>query len=102
MIRGYLRDIEELEHRIERLERRDMEELLARRRHELILKRFNFLTKLMKRQSMHEDDTYAQRARRWNYQDLIDEQKEKMKEDRGKFRDGFDLTIGDVANRRTR
>lgn len=98
MIRDNLSDIEDIEFRIERAERRDMDELAARLRHKLILRRYKFLTKLIRRKEGHEDDTYAQRARRENYEDLIEEQKAALKEDTDKFGDGFGLTIGDVTS----
>lgn len=92
-----LNEIEDLEHRIDRAKRRGMNELVAQREQELTETRRKLIERLIRRRDSIEDSTYAQRNRREEFDDLIDEQQAALKDDTRALRESDGgLTIGDL------
>lgn len=99
MIFRELEEIEDLEFRLGRAQRRDMDLLSSRIREELTTVRYRFWVKLIKRKELNTDSTYAQRNRREEFDELIEEQEEALDELLGDWRkDGVEFSVNDLQN----
>lgn len=95
MIYDDLERIEDLANQLERCQRRGEIEIATQYEKELIEARTKFIKQLVRRQEDFENDTFGQRSRRQQYDEIIEEQRTALEESTDTK--SMKVDLGDIA-----